>query len=103
MKYFKIQTNRVKLKSIVADFGRARLTDECFFAPRPLPKQMFKFYIAFGCVCRGSKADQIVFSVKNSQEISELDFLSIVSESKYYWFAGDRSKYNLLVGSDSAK
>ena len=94
MNLVKIQTNRAKLKSIISEFNYAHKQFEYFIAPRSLPKQIFKFYVAFACVIKDSKADLILRSIKNRREITGQEFMHNLVEIEYYWFAGDKEAYN---------
>lgn len=100
MKFFKIQTNRVKLKKIIGEFTIAHTQGEFFVSPRPLPKQTFKYYVAFACVIDNSKADLSLQSVKNHSPLSGHEFIANLKNTEYYWFAGDREAYNKALHSD---
>lgn len=85
MVYIKIQTNRVKIKEVIREFSVGISAGEVFIAPRPLPRENFKFYIGYGCVCDGSKNHQLLMKVKNHSILEEKEYLKQVEEIAYSW------------------
>lgn len=90
----RIQTNREKLKNILYKFSSAHIGKEFFVAPRPLPKQTFKYYVGYAYVEEGYRADSCLHSVKNYSSLSEDEFLDNLISIEYFWFSGDKESYN---------
>lgn len=89
--FIRIQTNRAKLKEILLSFGRNAAASEVFIAPRPLPKERFKFYIAFASVEDNSRNHRLLETLKNHKIITKTDFDSEVSTIEYYWKSGGKN------------
>ncbi len=85
MIYLRIQTNRAKIKEIIGQFSKGAIDGEVFIAPRPLPKENFKFYIGFGVVCSGSKNHELLCRVKNHLILSEEEYLALVKDIEFSW------------------
>ena len=86
--FVKIQTNRAKLRQIIDIFGAQVKGNEFLIAPRPLPKQNFKFYIAFAYVLDGSVNDQLLRTIKNHKIISKERFYEETGKIQYSWNVG---------------
>lgn len=87
MIYIRVQTSRMKLKSIINQFSTQAVADETFIAPRPLPREMFKFYIGFGKVFSDSENYKLLSKMKNHSEISKDEYLDTVNEIEFFWKA----------------
>lgn len=101
MIFVRIQTNRAKLKNMLDKFSSAHMGKEFFVAPRPLPKQTFKYYVGYAYVEEGSRADLCLQSVKNYSSLSEDEFLDNLKATEYFWFSGDKESYNNALHSDN--
>lgn len=80
--FIRIQTNRAKLKEVIAIFGGNARSTEILIAPRSLPKERFKFYVAYASVVQGSK---------NNKEMTKSEFDHEINAIKYSWVAGDKN------------
>ena len=85
MIYLKLQTNRAKIKEIIREFSVDISPGEFFIAPRPLPKENFKFYIGFGRVDEGSKNHKMLMSIKNHSLLNESEYDEQVEKIVYSW------------------
>ena len=88
--FIRIQTNRAKLKKIISSFGRNAVANESLIAQRPLPKELFKYYVAFASVSEGSKNQKLLQSIKNHKIITNSEYDKEVAAIKYFWNAGDK-------------
>ena len=87
MLHFRLQTNRVKLVEVISTFGKQSINSEILIAPRPLPKTIFKFYVAFVTVEENGHNHSLVTSIKNHKEISKSDFEKEIGDIEHYWQA----------------
>jgi hypothetical protein len=85
VKYIFIQTNRAKIKHLLSSFSSKASNAELFIAPRPLPKESFKFYTAFARVNDESKNHLELIKLKNHRIISESEFNGEIQEIEYFW------------------
>ena len=85
--YMRVQTNRTKIREVIDLFSRNVIEGEAFIAPRPLPRENFKFYIGFGKIYSDSKNFELLSKIKNHSAISEEEYLSEVSEIEFSWQA----------------
>ncbi len=85
MIYLRVQTNRAKLKEVLALFQRGVIEGERLIAPRPLPKTSFKYYIGFACVNDGSENEKILTAIKNHKRIDKSVFEAEVKDIDYFW------------------
>lgn len=83
--YLRFQTNRVKIKEIIALFSRQAISDEYLIVPRPLPKTNFRFYVGFSKVESGSENYKMLILMKNHMEISEEEYMRAIESIKYFW------------------
>ncbi|WP_123637674.1 hypothetical protein [Marinimicrobium koreense] len=82
-------------------FSSMHIEKEFFFAPRPLPKQTFKYYVGYAYVEEGSKADSCLQSVKNYSSLSEDEFLDNLKATEYFWLSGDKESYCNALHADN--
>ena len=85
MVYLKIQTNRAKLKEIIGKFPGGACNGEIFIAPRPLPKEIFKFYVGYACVQDRSTNHQLLTKLKNHSLMDRQSYTSVIAGIKYSW------------------
>lgn len=85
MIYMKIQTNRAKIKDLLSQFSVNHASNEKFIAPRPLPRENFKFYIGYTQVKENSKNHQLLKKVKNHSLLDEVEYQSLVNDIEYSW------------------
>jgi hypothetical protein len=85
MIYLKIQTNRAKLKEIIGQFSVGITDEETFIAPRPLPRENFKFYVGYACVYDSSKNHKLLSNLKNHSIMDEQSYISTIAEIEYSW------------------
>lgn len=85
--FIRIQTNRVKLVQVISDFKKNAIETELLIAPRPLPKERFKYYIGFANVISDSKNHKLLESIKNHKYINNDEFNKEIDSIKYYWSA----------------
>lgn len=85
MIYLRVQTNRVKLKEVLASFQHGAIDGERLIAPRPLPKTYFKYYVGYACVIDGSVNEKILTAIKNHKKIEKSVFESEVKSIDYFW------------------
>lgn len=85
MIYMKIQTNRAKIKDLLSQFSVNHSSNERFIAPRPLPRENFKFYIGYAQVNENSKNHQLLKKVKNHSLLDEVNYQSLVNDIEYSW------------------
>lgn len=85
MIYLKIQTNRAKIKEIIGQFSIDLSDGEVFVAPRPQPRENFKFYFGYACVLDGSKNNQSLLKIKNHTILDEQSYASRIKEIEYSW------------------
>lgn len=91
MKFVRVQTNRAKLKEVISSFSVNLSDGESLVAPRPLPKERFKYYIAFAIVNENMKNDLLLKSIKNYKTLSEEDYHNEVKKIPYSWSVGNKS------------
>jgi hypothetical protein len=91
MKYFKVKTNRASIKKLLAEFQSSIEIGEYLISPRPLPRELPKFYYALVCVKPEGKNIGIVQKFKNCHEISRQDYENEKSSFKYFWSAEVKS------------
>ncbi len=89
--FIRIQTNRAKLREVIALFDGYSQASEYLVAPRPLPKERFTFYVAYASVNNESKNNKLLETIKNHKEITELEFNNTVIKIKYSWVAGKKN------------
>jgi len=87
--FIRIQTNRAKLLEVISLFDRNAVKTEILIAPRPLPKQRFRFYVAFANVIENSENHNLLQAIKNHKQITNTVFDKETSAIKYYWEAGE--------------
>lgn len=80
-----IQTNRAKIKDLLSNFSSQSVVGEFMVAPRPLPKENFKFYTAYAAVMCGSKNNKQFEKLKNHRFIEEIEFNKELSNIEYFW------------------
>ena len=98
--YLKFQTNRAKLREILALFQNNSVNEEWLIAPRPPLKERFRIYIGFASLENDSKNQHLLKSLKNYQPIHENVFKSEVANIQYFWEAGKgKSKRRHGTGS----
>ena len=85
MLYLKIQTNRAKIKEIIGQFYLDYSDGEVFIAPRPKPREYFKFYFGYACVFDGSKNNQALLKIKNHTILDEQSYEDYIKEIEYLW------------------
>lgn len=85
MVYIKIQTNRAKLKNLLAQFSVNCSSNERFIAPRPLPRENFKFYVGYAQVNENSKNYHLLKKVKNHSLLGEDIYQSLINDIEYSW------------------
>jgi hypothetical protein len=85
MKYFKIQTNRATIIRLHTQFQSFLKSGEQFIAPRPLPRELMKFYYALVCVRSEGKNIEAIMKFKNVVEISKQNYEEQKSLIKYSW------------------
>lgn len=89
--FIRIQTNRAKLKEVITIFGGNTQPTEILIAPRPLPRERFKYYVAYVSVVEGSKNNKLLESIKNNKEMSKPEYDHEINAIKYSWVAGDKN------------
>ncbi len=89
--FIRIQTNRAKLREVITLFGNHAQPTEYLIAPRPLPKENFKFYVAYASVIEGKSNNKLLESIKNNKAMSKSEFDREVNAIKYSWVAGDKN------------
>ena len=85
MQYFRIKTNRVSIKKLLIEFKSSIEVGEYMISPRPLPRELQKFYFALACVKPEGKNIGIVQKFKNCSEISRQDYENEKASFKYFW------------------
>ena len=75
----------MKIKQLLSSFSKNASNAELFIAPRPLPKQNFKFYTAFARVNDKSKNHLDLIKLKKHRIISESEFNTEIKEFEYFW------------------
>lgn len=85
MLYLKIQTNRAKIKEIIGQFSLDLSDGEVFIAPRPQPREKFRFYVGYACVFDGSKNLQNLLKIKNHTILDEQSYEAHIKEIEYLW------------------
>lgn len=91
MIYLRVETNRVKLKEVLASFQHGAIEGERLIAPRPLPKTDFKGYVGFACVIDGSENQKILIAIKNHKQIEKSVFEAEVKAIDYFWESAYKS------------
>ena len=89
--FIRIQTNRAKLREVITLFGNYAQPTEFLIAPRPLPKENFKFYVAYASVINGAKNNKLLESIKNNKSMTKSEFNKEVNAIKYSWVAGEKN------------
>jgi hypothetical protein len=92
MKHYKIQTNRVGLRTLLSSFKRGASSNESLIAPRPLPRQTFNHYFAFCQVQSGSKNEAVLRRFKNRFEISPNEYSEQISTIEFSWKVSGNNK-----------
>ncbi len=87
MKYFRVKTNRASIKKLLSEFQLNIVIGEHLIAPRPLPRELPKFYCALVCVKPDGKNIGIVQKFKDCREITMQDYESEKTSFKYFWSA----------------
>lgn len=85
MIYIKIQTNRAKIKDLLTKFSVNYSSNEKFIAPRPLPRENFKFYVGYAQVNENSKNHQMLAKVKNHSLLDEEIYQCQINDIEYSW------------------
>lgn len=88
MNYYRIQTNRAAIKKLLAGFKSGLVPGEYLIAPRPLPRELFKYHVAFCRVSPGGRNEALVSGFSNHQAIDEQEFSSQVSATPHFWKVG---------------
>ncbi len=91
MLFFKVQSNRVKIKQLLDIFNTQNVKGEKIIAPRPKAKTVVEHYCAFVAVTEGSQCCNIIQKIKNCATLSENDFASEIKNISHSWSAGDIS------------
>lgn len=87
MKYFKIQTNRASIKSVLSEFQSNIEPDEYFISPRPLPGEIQRIYYGLACVKENGNNINLVRKFKNCKELLKKDYDIEKSSLVHYWSA----------------
>ena len=85
MQHFRIRTNRASIKKLMDEFKANIEIGEHLISPRPLPRELQKFYYALVCVKLNGKNIDIAQRFKNCNEISKQDYENEKASLKYFW------------------
>ena len=85
MNYYKVQSNRQKIKSLIDGFKDNIVKGEALISPRPEAGKSTLYYYAIVCVSQGSPNEEAVLSIKNKKELTKLDFQAEKNTIKFFW------------------
>ena len=85
--YMRIQTNRAKIKDILSRFTTCAVDGEAFIAPRPQPREFFKYYYGYGRVSLGSNNYKLLTRLSNHSVIEEEEYSARLAEIEFFWKA----------------
>jgi hypothetical protein len=85
MKYYKVQSNRKKITSLIVSFRRNLSNGEKLISPRPEAGKTTLYYYAIVCVNDGGFNEASVLAIKNKKELNCTDFESEKSAIKFFW------------------
>jgi hypothetical protein len=91
MHFFKVQSNRAKIKQLLNLFEDQFVKGEHIVAPRPKAGSIVQNYFAFVSVKESSPCFDAIQKIKNCVSLSENDFKHEVENIVHSWTAGDIS------------
>lgn len=85
MRFYKVQSNRLKIKELIKSFDLNLEHGEVLIAPRPEPGKSTVYYFALVCVSQGSRNEMDILRIKNKKELLESEFCSEKESIKFCW------------------
>lgn len=89
MKYFRIQTNRATITKFRFSFQAGISLGEQLIAPRPLPRDLPKFYYAIVRVVSDGKNIELVKKYRNIKELTKEEYEAEKQRIEYFWLVGE--------------
>lgn len=85
MKYFRVQSNRVSITNLIAEFRLSVETDESLISPRPAHGKTAMYYFVLVCVKEDGGNIKIFKKFKNCKEITFEKFEEEKASIALFW------------------